>query len=45
VVRWLHRHSGYVDLADLAEVDWDAGVVRVEPARMKPLEAAASDDE
>jgi sporulation protein YlmC with PRC-barrel domain len=39
VVRWLHRHSAYVDLADLAELDWDAGVVRVDPTRMQPLEA------
>ncbi|MDX6375618.1 MAG: hypothetical protein QOD98_4606 [Nocardioidaceae bacterium] len=45
VVRRLHRHSGYADLADLADLDWDAGVVRVDPARMQPLEAAASNDE
>ena len=38
-VRWLHRHSAYVDLADLAELDWDAAVVRVDPTRMQPLEA------
>jgi sporulation protein YlmC with PRC-barrel domain len=39
VVRWLHRHSAYVDLADLVELDWDAEVVRVDPTRMQPLEA------
>jgi sporulation protein YlmC with PRC-barrel domain len=39
VVRWLHRHSAYVDLGDLAELDWDAGVVRVDPTRLQPLEA------
>jgi sporulation protein YlmC with PRC-barrel domain len=39
VVRWLHRHSAYVDLADLAEMDWDGGVIRVDPTRMQPLEA------
>lgn len=39
VVRWLHRHSAYVDLADLDEMDWTAGVVRVDPTRMQPLEA------
>ena len=39
VVRWLHRHSAYVDLADLADMDWDAGVIRVDPTRMQPLEA------
>jgi sporulation protein YlmC with PRC-barrel domain len=38
-VRWLHRHSAYVDLEDLSELDWDAGVIRVDPSRMKPLEA------
>ena len=37
VVRWLHRHSAYVDLADLAEMDWDAGVIRVDPRRMQPV--------
>jgi hypothetical protein len=39
VVRWLHRHSAYVDLADLLELDWDAGVVRVDPTQLQPLEA------
>jgi sporulation protein YlmC with PRC-barrel domain len=39
VVRWLHRHSAYVDLADLAGLDWGAGVVRVDPRRMQRLEA------
>jgi sporulation protein YlmC with PRC-barrel domain len=39
IVRWLHRHSAYVDLADLAGLDWDAGVVRVDPRRMQRLEA------
>ena len=39
VVRWLHRHSAYVDLEDLAEMDWTAGVVRVDPTRMQPPEA------
>ena len=39
VVRWLHRHSAYVDLEDLDEMDWTAGVVRVDPTRMQPLEA------
>jgi sporulation protein YlmC with PRC-barrel domain len=39
VVRRLHRHSRYVDLEDLAELDWDTGVIRVDPARMQSLEA------
>jgi len=39
VVRWLHRDSVYVDLEDLSELDWDAGVIRVDPARTQPLEA------
>ena len=39
VVRRLHRHSAYADLEDLTELDWDAGVIRVDPTRMQPLEA------
>jgi sporulation protein YlmC with PRC-barrel domain len=39
VVRWLHRHSAYADLSDLEELDWDAGVIRVDPARLQPLQA------
>jgi sporulation protein YlmC with PRC-barrel domain len=39
-VRWLHRHSTYADLADLEELDWDAGVVRVDPSRLQRLEHA-----
>ena len=39
VVRRLHRHSAYVDLADLEELDWDAGVIRVDSARLQPLKA------
>jgi sporulation protein YlmC with PRC-barrel domain len=39
VLRWLHRHSAYVDLGDLAELDWDAGVVRADPDRFQSLEA------
>src|SRR4051812_28271973 len=39
VVRRLHRHSAYVDLADLEDLDWDAGVIRIDPARLQPLEA------
>jgi len=39
VVRWLHRHSAYAALVDL-ELDWDAGVIRVDPARLQKLEAA-----
>ncbi|HEX5087621.1 MAG TPA: hypothetical protein VFV89_07425 [Nocardioides sp.] len=40
VVRWLHRHSVYVDLADLDELDWEAGVIRVDPVRLQELKAA-----
>jgi hypothetical protein len=40
VVRRLHRHSAYADLTDLEELDWDAGVIRVDPARLQPLKAA-----
>jgi sporulation protein YlmC with PRC-barrel domain len=41
VVRRLHRHSAYVALDDVEELDWDAGVVRVDPARLRDLEAAS----
>jgi sporulation protein YlmC with PRC-barrel domain len=40
VVRWLHRHSAYADLDDLDDLDWRAGVIRVDPARLRRLEAA-----
>jgi sporulation protein YlmC with PRC-barrel domain len=40
VVRRLHRHSAYVALDDLDDLDWDAGVIRVDPARLRELEAA-----
>jgi hypothetical protein len=39
VIRWLHRHSAYADLSDLEELDWDAGVIRIDPARLQPLKA------
>jgi hypothetical protein len=39
VVRRLHRHSAYADLDDLEELDWDAGVIRVDPARLQRLQA------
>jgi sporulation protein YlmC with PRC-barrel domain len=42
VVRWLHRHSAYTALDDLDELDWDAGVIRVDPARLQELESASA---
>ena len=39
VVRWLHRHSAYVAMEDLVELDWDAGVIRVDPARFRQLDS------
>jgi sporulation protein YlmC with PRC-barrel domain len=39
VVRRLHRHSAYVAI-DAIELDWDAGVIRVDPARLQELAAA-----
>jgi sporulation protein YlmC with PRC-barrel domain len=39
VVRWLHRHSAYVALGDLDELDWDAGVIRVDRAGLRPPKA------
>jgi len=41
VVRRLHRHSAYADLADVEELDWDAGVIRMDRARFQPLNAAS----
>jgi hypothetical protein len=40
VIRRLHRHSAYADLSDLEELDWDAGVIRIDKARLQPLKAA-----
>lgn len=40
VIRRLHRHSAYADLDDLTELDWAAGVIRVDPARLRELMAA-----
>jgi sporulation protein YlmC with PRC-barrel domain len=40
VVRWLHRHSAYAALDDLDDLDWRAGVIRVDPGRLERLEAA-----
>ena len=39
VVQRLHRHSAYVPLDDVEELDWHAGVIRVDPARLQALEA------
>jgi sporulation protein YlmC with PRC-barrel domain len=39
VVRRLHRHSAYAAIDDV-DLDWDAGVIRVEPGRLRELEAA-----
>jgi sporulation protein YlmC with PRC-barrel domain len=39
VRRW-HRHSAYVAIADLDELDWRAGVIRVDPERLRDLEPA-----
>jgi sporulation protein YlmC with PRC-barrel domain len=39
VLQRLHRHSAYAALDDLDELDWGAGVIRIDPARLQPLEA------
>jgi sporulation protein YlmC with PRC-barrel domain len=39
VLRWLHRHSAFVAMEDLVELDWDAGVIRVDPARFRQLDS------
>jgi hypothetical protein len=40
VVRWLHRHSAYAAIEDLDQLDWSAGVIRVDRDRLQKLEAA-----
>jgi sporulation protein YlmC with PRC-barrel domain len=42
IVRRLHRHSGYVSVDDLDELDWDAGVVRIRRESLQRLVAAGS---
>jgi sporulation protein YlmC with PRC-barrel domain len=37
LVRWIHRHSGYVPLADIGPVDWEEQTVEVR-APLRPLE-------
>jgi sporulation protein YlmC with PRC-barrel domain len=39
VVRRLHRHSAYAELDGLEELDWDAGVIRLDPSRLQELQA------
>jgi hypothetical protein len=39
VVRRLHRHSAYAAIEDV-ELDWGAGVIHVDPDRLRGLEAA-----
>ena len=40
IIRWLHRHSAYAALDDVDDLDWSAGVIRVDPARLRDLEPA-----
>jgi sporulation protein YlmC with PRC-barrel domain len=40
VVRWLHRHSAYVALDDLEDLDWVASIIRVDRAGLRSLEPA-----
>jgi sporulation protein YlmC with PRC-barrel domain len=44
IVRRLHRHSAYVALEDLEELDWDDHVITVDPARLRRLEPAGTAD-
>ena len=43
VVRAIHRHTGYLEWADVEQVDWDARVVRVriDEVRDMPAEYAS----
>ena len=40
LVRWLHRHSAYVAVDDVDDLDWVARILRVDPDRFRPLEPA-----
>ena len=42
ILRFLHRHSGFVAVGDLDELDWEAGVIRVHEGALRPLVAAGS---
>ena len=37
VVRFLHRHTGYVAWSDVERVDWAAGVVHLRVAELREL--------
>jgi sporulation protein YlmC with PRC-barrel domain len=39
-VRWLHRHSGYVDWTDVHDIDWDAAVITVTTSTLADLDPA-----
>jgi hypothetical protein len=36
-MRFLHRHTGYVDWHDVRAVDWDEGVVHLRSNRLEPV--------
>jgi sporulation protein YlmC with PRC-barrel domain len=40
IIRRWHRRSAYVAITDLDELDWRAGVIRVDPERFRDLEPA-----
>lgn len=40
VVRFLHRHTGYVTWADVDHIDWDARVVHLRVVELRELTAA-----
>lgn len=40
IVRFLHRHTGYVAWGDVEQVDWDARVVRLRTTDLQQLTAA-----
>jgi hypothetical protein len=37
VVRWLHRHAGYVGWAYVVDVDWDAAVITTSTSTLADL--------
>lgn len=40
VVRFLHRHTGYLEWEDIEQVDWDARVVRLRVDELRRLNSA-----
>lgn len=40
VVRWIHRHAGYVPWESVIKIDWSGRCVRLRTERLEPLDTA-----